>query len=84
MNKKENTKTIEATWAYSPVEWLTDQLPVRIQNMYSEEIAKAIRMEKSRWLEQYAQGHTDRENNIFKNPIEQQTNGTIQSIRSQG
>jgi hypothetical protein len=83
MNKKENTK-IESTWAYSPVEWLTDQLPVRIQNMYSEEIAKAIRMEKCRWLELYAQGHTDREDNIFKNPIEQQTNGTIQSIRDQG
>lgn len=68
MNKKENTK-IESTWAYSPVEWLTDQLPVRIQNMYSEEIQKAIRMEKSRWLELYAQGHTDRENNIFNHPI---------------
>ena len=64
MKKMGNTK-IEA----SPVKWLTDQLPLRIQNMYSEEIQKALQMEKYRGLELYEQGHTDRENNIFNNPI---------------
>jgi hypothetical protein len=37
--------------------------------MYSEEIQKALQMEKYRALELYEQGHTDRENNIFNNPI---------------
>lgn len=56
----------------SPIQWLTEQLPIRIQNMYSQEIGKALQLEKARALELYVQGQLDRENNIFKAPAHDQ------------
>jgi hypothetical protein len=38
------------------VEWLTDQLPVRIYNAYQQEIRKALQMEKQQIIDSHLTG----------------------------
>ena len=49
------------------LQWFIDQLPIRIINAYSEEIQKALEMEKEQIQNAYNKGYNESWDNIQTN-----------------